>query len=153
MLPAFNSSTEDAKSSAVQQNLAAIRSSIDLYKVQHNDTFPGYPVGGGTPTEALFLDQLSKVTKKDGTAAALGRTTRYGPADGRDLCAPGAQRGRGYSAARDREGGADVPVDGWDMGNARFGLERDSEYAPARQETTGRAGTRLCQQQPPQEIA
>jgi type II secretion system protein G len=72
VLPAFNSSTDDAKSSAAQQNLAAIRSAVDLYKVQHSDTFPGYPVGGGTPTDTLFVDQLSKVTKKDGTSAALG---------------------------------------------------------------------------------
>jgi type II secretion system protein G len=72
VLPAFNSSTDDAKASAVQSNLAAVRSAVDLYKVQHNDVFPGYAVGGGAPTETLFINQLSLVTKKDCSSAPLG---------------------------------------------------------------------------------
>ena len=72
VLPSFNTSTEDAKVSASIQNLQSLRSSVDLYKVQHSDTYPGYPVGGGVPTATLFGDQMSLVTKKDSSSAALG---------------------------------------------------------------------------------
>jgi len=72
VLPSFNTSTEDAKVSATVQNLQTFRAAVDLYKVQHDAKYPGYPVGGGAPTEALFNDQLTLVSKKDGSTAALG---------------------------------------------------------------------------------
>lgn len=72
VMPSFNTSTEDAKVSATIQNLQSLRAGVDLYKVQHSDTYPGYPVGGGTPTEALMKDQMSLASKKDGSTAALG---------------------------------------------------------------------------------
>ncbi len=74
VLPSFNTSTEDAKVSATVQNLQTFRASVDLYKVQHSSTYPGYPVGGGTPTEGLFTDQLTLNSKKDGSTAPLGTT-------------------------------------------------------------------------------
>lgn len=74
VLPQISGNTEDASISAVKQNLGTLRSSVDLYKVQHLDKFPGYPVGGGTPTAALFTNQLTLNSKKDGSTAALGTT-------------------------------------------------------------------------------
>jgi general secretion pathway protein G len=74
VLPSFSSSTEDTKVSATVQNLQTIRAALDLYKVQHGDKYPGYPVGGGSPTEALLGDQLKLATKKDGASAAPGTT-------------------------------------------------------------------------------
>ena len=72
VLPSFTASTEDAQVAAAVQNLQSLRASTDLYKVQHNNLFPGYPVGGGAPTAALFVDQLTLASQKDGSTAALG---------------------------------------------------------------------------------
>lgn len=72
VLPSFSSSTEDAKLASMIQNLQTIRASLDLYKVQHGDMYPGYPSGGGTPTEALLNNQLSLSSKKDHSTAAIG---------------------------------------------------------------------------------
>jgi len=72
VLPSFNTSTEDAKISATIQNLQSFRAAVDLYKVQHSDVYPGYPVGGGVPTETLFKNQLEMASKKDGSTATLG---------------------------------------------------------------------------------
>ena len=80
VLPSFTSSTEDTKVSATVQNLQTIRAALDLYKVQHNDKYPGYPVGGGTPTQALATDQLILASKADGSTAAPGTAGfGYGP--------------------------------------------------------------------------
>lgn len=72
VLPAFSTNTEDTKVSATIQNLQTLRAAVDLYKVQHDDVYPGYPAGGGTPTEAEFVNQLTLASKKDGSTAALG---------------------------------------------------------------------------------
>ena len=72
VLPTISTSTEDTKVAAAQQNLQNLRSLVDLYKVQHADVYPGYPVGGGVPTAALFTNQLTLASRKDGSTAALG---------------------------------------------------------------------------------
>jgi len=72
VLPSFNTSTEDTKVSASFRDLQTLRAAVDLYKVQHDDTYPGYPVGGGTPTSTLLSNQLTLASKKDGSTAALG---------------------------------------------------------------------------------
>lgn len=80
VIPAFSGNTEDAKVSATVQNLQSLRASVDLYKVQHDEKYPGYPVGGGTPTAALMVDQLTLASRKDGTTAALGTAGHpFGP--------------------------------------------------------------------------
>lgn len=80
VLPSFTSSTEDTKVSATVQNLQTMRSAVDTYRFQHDDKYPGYPVGGGTPTEALMKDQMTLMSKKDGSTAALGTAGfTYGP--------------------------------------------------------------------------
>jgi prepilin-type N-terminal cleavage/methylation domain-containing protein len=81
VLPSFSSSTQDTKVSATVQNVQTIRSALDFFKVQHSDTYPGYPTGGsGTPTEALFTAQLTLASKKDGSTAAIGTAGyTYGP--------------------------------------------------------------------------
>jgi general secretion pathway protein G len=75
VLPSFNTSTEDTKVSAAVRDLQTLRASVDLYKVQHDDVYPGYPVGGGTPTETLLINQLTLASKRDGSTAALGTAT------------------------------------------------------------------------------
>ena len=69
VLPQFTSATEDAKASALKQNLQQLRVQIDLYRFQHNNTLPGVKPA---PSEANFVNQLTLASKLDGTTAAVG---------------------------------------------------------------------------------
>ncbi len=71
-IPQFTSSAEDAKASAMQANLGVLRSSMELYKLQHQATYPGYPSAGGAPTAAEFTAQMTTSSKVDGPTAAIG---------------------------------------------------------------------------------
>ncbi|MBI4575011.1 MAG: prepilin-type N-terminal cleavage/methylation domain-containing protein [Planctomycetes bacterium] len=71
-VPQFTNVSSDAKISSLTTNLSSIRSQIEFYRVQHNDVNPGYPAGGGAPTEAVFTDQMRLASRQDGTTAALG---------------------------------------------------------------------------------
>jgi general secretion pathway protein G len=71
-IPQFTSSAEDAKASALQANLGVLRSSMELYKLQHNGKFPGFPSAGGDPTTAEFSAQMLTSSKVDGSTAAAG---------------------------------------------------------------------------------
>lgn len=79
VIPQFSSSTSDAKEAAIKANLAALRSAIELYQVQHNGIYPsgvlaGDPgctnpivtVAGAVNTEAAFKAQLLNYTNVDG---------------------------------------------------------------------------------------
>lgn len=70
VLPTISSSTDDAQYSAAYQDVQTLRSSVDMYKVNHSK-YPGYPATGA-PTEAIFIAQMTLASKKDGTTAALG---------------------------------------------------------------------------------
>jgi general secretion pathway protein G len=74
VLPQFASSSEDAKESALIQNLQTVRSQIELYRLQHNSTLPA----AGTTLEATFLDALLLSSDADGTTGAIG-TKPFGP--------------------------------------------------------------------------
>jgi general secretion pathway protein G len=71
-IPQFTSSAEDAKASALQANVGVMRNAMELYKLQHNGKYPGYPSAGGNPTEADFIDQMINASKADGSTAAPG---------------------------------------------------------------------------------
>jgi general secretion pathway protein G len=64
VIPQFNTAAAESKEAALASNLATIRQAIELYKVQHNDTFP----------DATIVTQLTTVTDADGSAG-----TKYGP--------------------------------------------------------------------------
>ncbi len=82
VLPQFTAATEDAKESAVKQNLQQIRSQIDLYKFQHNGNVPAK----ASTTEADLQKALLLTSNPDGsvgtgadlTTGAVG-TGPYGP--------------------------------------------------------------------------
>lgn len=79
-IPQFADSTEEARASNLQTNLAVMRNSIEFYRTNHRGKYPGYPVGGGTPTEALTIAQLTLASKADGSTAAPGTAGfDYGP--------------------------------------------------------------------------
>ncbi len=93
VIPQFTSSTDDAKLSALDSNLANIRAAIDLYYQQHGK-YPGATVSsGGTcdsgtadtagssaNTAAAFLAQLTRYTNASGQACTgSGANYKYGP--------------------------------------------------------------------------
>lgn len=83
VVPQFASTTEDAQSSGLRSNLAAIRSAIDLYSQQHSSTFPGEVAAtgatctGGTAgsgaadTAEAFEEQLKYYTNAAGQACSI----------------------------------------------------------------------------------
>lgn len=64
VLPQFTSATEDAKESALKQNLQQIRGQIDLYKFQHNGKVPAQ----GLADEITFLKCMLCTTDINGTS-------------------------------------------------------------------------------------
>jgi prepilin-type N-terminal cleavage/methylation domain-containing protein len=67
IIPQFSSSTNDAKDSSLKFNLHTVRSQIEIYKANHNATYPKL---------ATFADQMTKKTTTDG--ATTGDTV-WGP--------------------------------------------------------------------------
>jgi len=63
VIPQFNSAASESKEAALASNLATVRQAIEMYKVQHNDTFP-----------TSLVAQLTAGTDIDG-----GTGTAYGP--------------------------------------------------------------------------
>ncbi len=71
VLPQFTSANDDAKFSALIQNLQLVRSQIELYKFQHEGRLPGQ----AADDDALQQSLLNKTTL-DGTIDANGE---FGP--------------------------------------------------------------------------
>lgn len=91
IIPQFTAATDDATQSAYDTNIANIRSSIDLYRQQHQE-YPGAVVstGAGCPAgstnvvgavgEPALLAQLRNYTSAAGIACTgTDATFRYGP--------------------------------------------------------------------------
>ncbi|MBA3315757.1 MAG: prepilin-type N-terminal cleavage/methylation domain-containing protein [Planctomycetota bacterium] len=76
VLPQFTSATEDAKESALKQNLQQIRSQIDLYRFQHNGLVPAK----GSVVSEVFLKAMLCTTDAAGTST--GVLNPYDPGNG-----------------------------------------------------------------------
>jgi general secretion pathway protein G len=72
VIPQFSSASMEARESALMTDLHALRNAIDLYRVQHNDVYPGTIIG--TTNWANLVTHMSTQTDKDGNAG-----TDYGP--------------------------------------------------------------------------
>jgi len=82
VLPRFSNASAVARASMLADNLRVIRMQLAVYKGQHGGVAPGYPGGNpnGTPTEALFLAQMTQASKPSGQTAAPGTPGYdYGP--------------------------------------------------------------------------
>jgi prepilin-type N-terminal cleavage/methylation domain-containing protein len=87
-IPQFSSSTEDAKVSSLETNLAELRAAVELYYHQHNSRYPGvYAETDGTTATATaaaaqtaFIAQLTQYTDRNGKVAGVKDATyKYGP--------------------------------------------------------------------------
>jgi general secretion pathway protein G len=76
-IPQLADSSQEARASTLQTNLAVFRNAVEYYRSNHVGKYPGYPVGGGAPTATLANDQLILASKADGSTAAPG-TAGYG---------------------------------------------------------------------------
>ena len=92
VIPQFSSSTTDAQESALDSNLAALRSAIELFKVQHSNLYPGATATtGGTCTATAgtgaintaqaWMDHLLMASNAAGNTCSVGDTAtyKYGP--------------------------------------------------------------------------
>ncbi|MCP4593611.1 MAG: type II secretion system protein [bacterium] len=71
VVPQFSDASSDAKLSVLSANLQTIRSQLQLYKMQHSDTWP---------LLKAFTEQMTQASKADGTTAAPGTANYpYGP--------------------------------------------------------------------------
>jgi general secretion pathway protein G len=68
VIPQFANISGDAKESSLKSSLNTVRQAISLYRVQHNETYPGQ--GGWSE----FVTQLTTATLADGTPG-----NKYGP--------------------------------------------------------------------------
>jgi len=92
VIPQFSSSTTDAQESALDANLSAMRSAVELFKVQHNSGYPGaVATTGGTCTATkgtgaintaqAWMDHLLMASDASGNTCSISDTTtfKYGP--------------------------------------------------------------------------
>lgn len=94
VIPQFNNSSQEAKESALDSNLQAVRSAMELYKLQHNGFNPGAVASsagtgcaapgakgtGAAGSGQAFIDQLVMASDAAGNTCSIADATyKYGP--------------------------------------------------------------------------
>lgn len=84
VIPQLRSSSQDAKLSAMDTDLSAMRSAIELYYHQHNSIYPGvvkqHEAVAHTSTYDAFVKQLTFCSDASGnTDTTCDNTFKYGP--------------------------------------------------------------------------
>jgi prepilin-type N-terminal cleavage/methylation domain-containing protein len=86
IVPQVSVSSEDAKLNSLKTNLSNMRSAVELYYYQHENSYPGDAVpttkpDGVTTTADAFVAQLTRYTDKDGNISNSSGTSEfpYGP--------------------------------------------------------------------------
>ena len=72
VIPQFTAASTEAEESSLVRNLQAVRSQIELYKIQHNDNLPG------TQGTVDFETAMTSKTDQDGVVGTTS-THRFGP--------------------------------------------------------------------------
>jgi len=81
VLPVYQGHASEAKVSAAQSNLHAMRAQIELYKIHHSGVLPGYAFGAGV-TEGTLAEQFTGTSTVDGATSSSKTPTDpflYGP--------------------------------------------------------------------------
>lgn len=87
VIPQFTDSTDNARLSTLDTNLAELRGAVELYYHQHNSTYPGVQkddgsgaAGTAAEAEAAFVKQLTLYSDMAGkTSTSKSATFKYGP--------------------------------------------------------------------------
>lgn len=66
VIPQFSDASDSSKLGALKTNLQTVRAQIELYRMQHNETYP--------TNATTFASQMTLASKPDGTTAAIGTT-------------------------------------------------------------------------------
>jgi general secretion pathway protein G len=72
VIPQFTEASNDARESQLKSDLQTLRSQLELYKVQHLDSYPAQDNSGDT-----MVAQLKEKTLVDGTVDAAGTLGPY----------------------------------------------------------------------------
>jgi len=72
VIPQFTSAGEDARTSAMAEDLRATRMHLSVYKAQHEGIPPGYPANGGAPDPATFVAQMTLASNPQGQTGPIG---------------------------------------------------------------------------------
>jgi type II secretory pathway pseudopilin PulG len=85
-IPQFGSSTDDARLSSLTSNLSSLRNAVELYKQEHNNTYPGevLETDGTTATTAAtcpqaFTFQITRYSDIAGVTAVGSSAGARGP--------------------------------------------------------------------------
>ena len=76
VIPQFTDASTQAKVSSCKSDLQSVRSQIQLYKIQHNDYYPGTSASG---TQVGFVLAMTAYTLIDGATSSAGVADTYGP--------------------------------------------------------------------------
>lgn len=94
VIPQFSNSSGEAREASLDANLATMRSAVELYKLQHKNTYPGALAGKGNGTPGActgtagaaaagsqsFMDQLTAASDAAGNTCTVASTFyTYGP--------------------------------------------------------------------------
>ena len=82
VVPGFSGATAKGRAGMLADNLRILRTQIQVFRGQHIGVAPGYPGGDptGTPTETLFVGQMTLSSKPTCETAAVGTSGYiYGP--------------------------------------------------------------------------
>jgi len=82
VIPQFSNASHEARENTLKDDLRYLRIQLQVYKAQHQDKAPGYAGGitTSTPTEAVFVDQMTHFSTQDGATNASATTTyKFGP--------------------------------------------------------------------------
>jgi general secretion pathway protein G len=83
VIPQFTGASTEAKESSLVSDLQSIRSQIELYKIQHNDTLPGEILNADgsitTADAASFVDAMTLKTDQYGNVGTDPTVNRFGP--------------------------------------------------------------------------
>ncbi len=72
VIPQYATAGDSAKLESLKTTLATVRGQIELYKLQHDETYP--------TSSATLADQLTLASKADGSTAAVGTSGfNFGP--------------------------------------------------------------------------
>ena len=78
--PMLASASDDARSSALRDDLRTVRAQCELFAFEHNGLSPGYPAGGGPADAATFAAQMLNPTDMNGTVGNRGEAGMdFGP--------------------------------------------------------------------------
>jgi len=80
IVPQITVSTQDAKTSTLESNLATMRNAIELYAVQHNNVYPGGNGADAAAAATAFVNELTKYTNAAGaTSDSVDTDYPFGP--------------------------------------------------------------------------